>query len=153
MLHYCHSHRLVARIADALCGDKSPKLRSCCARYLLQVVEEWQPGEYERAADAVESAVRAERVPSARCSAHTRLNSDGSTPAGSGTRFHSVSLPVCSRGAAPTPADHFSPRCGMRAKSLRWLAAFCTTKAPVLGSCTSRHSAASLLSVDGTAPN
>ena len=31
-----HSHRIVQRIGDAICRDRSPKLRLCCAEYLRQ---------------------------------------------------------------------------------------------------------------------
>ena len=31
-----HSHRIVQRIGDAICKDRSPKLRLCCAEYLRQ---------------------------------------------------------------------------------------------------------------------
>ena len=32
-----HSHRIMQRIGDAICKDRSPKLRLCCAEYLRQV--------------------------------------------------------------------------------------------------------------------
>ena len=32
-----HSWRIVQRISDAVCKDRSPKLRLCCAEYLAQV--------------------------------------------------------------------------------------------------------------------
>ena len=31
-----HSHRIVQRIGDAICKDRSPKLRLCCTEYLRQ---------------------------------------------------------------------------------------------------------------------
>ena len=35
-----HSHRIMQRIGDAICKDRSPKLRLCCAEYLRQA---WPP--------------------------------------------------------------------------------------------------------------
>ena len=34
---HSHSWRIVQRISDAVCKDRSPKLRLCCAEYLAQV--------------------------------------------------------------------------------------------------------------------
>jgi hypothetical protein len=34
---HSHSWRIVQRISDAVCKDRSPKLRLCCAEYLAKV--------------------------------------------------------------------------------------------------------------------
>ncbi|KAK9807883.1 hypothetical protein WJX72_012183 [[Myrmecia] bisecta] len=58
LLHHCRSPRLLPRLCDAICTDRSAKLRQSCAEYLLQVVEEWEPSTYERCLDAMENAIR-----------------------------------------------------------------------------------------------
>lgn len=59
ILTHCHANRVVVKICESLTNDKSPRLRTCCAKYLLQIIEEWDPADYERHVDAVETAIKA----------------------------------------------------------------------------------------------
>lgn len=59
MLHHCHSPRLLPKLCSVLVGDKSAKLRQSAAKYLLQVVQEWQPAAYERQQVELERAILA----------------------------------------------------------------------------------------------
>lgn len=45
LLYFCHASRVVTKMCEALCSDKNPKLRYCCAKYLLQVcvTAAWPP--------------------------------------------------------------------------------------------------------------
>ena len=38
VMRSCRSQQLVGKLCDALCQDRSAKLRLCCAEWLLQVI-------------------------------------------------------------------------------------------------------------------
>ncbi|GBF89721.1 hypothetical protein Rsub_02891 [Raphidocelis subcapitata] len=52
-----HTAKVVAVVADALAGDKNPKLRQYCATYLSEILEDWSPHEYAHHVDKVEAAL------------------------------------------------------------------------------------------------
>ncbi len=59
ILTHCHAPRVVVKICESLINDKSPRMRTFSAKYLLQMIEEWDPAEYERHVESVEHAIKA----------------------------------------------------------------------------------------------
>ncbi|WIA20824.1 hypothetical protein OEZ85_005178 [Tetradesmus obliquus] len=59
ILRHCHAPRLVPCVCDIMTGDKNAKLRGHCSKLLLQIVEEWEPLEYQRHIDCLEAALTA----------------------------------------------------------------------------------------------
>ncbi|KAL0035610.1 hypothetical protein WJX79_002530 [Trebouxia sp. C0005] len=58
LVHHCPSPRLLKPIADAVCTDKNAKLRQCCAKYMLQVLEDWDMETCIKGLDLVEATIR-----------------------------------------------------------------------------------------------
>ncbi|DBB01644.1 hypothetical protein WJX77_005003 [Trebouxia sp. C0004] len=58
LVHHCPSPRLLKPIADAVCTDRNAKLRQCCAKYMLQVLEDWDMETCVKGLDLVEATIR-----------------------------------------------------------------------------------------------
>jgi len=59
IIRCCPTSRLLPPLCSMVRTDKNAKLRQSAAEYVLQVLQEWAPGEYDRYAEMVESAILA----------------------------------------------------------------------------------------------